>query len=359
MLHNVDKSDMLGLLDNWPGMFEDALMLVDDFALPRDYRGADVIVVAGVGASAVAGDLAFAWMSSDLKTPAVVCRDYSLPAFVSSRSLVVAVSFSGETEETLSCFVEAHKRNARLISLSIGGRLEKYAKQVGVPHLKITGKMPPRMGLPYLFAGVAKILSAYLENLRAAELKVLPDFLARLRDEYRVESPTMRNDAKRIALKVHGHLPIIYAYPPFSAVAMRLKTEFNENGKTPCKWEVFPELKHNEAAGWMREGSGAGFVGLLLRDSKESEVIQVDVENLKRYALDGTLDEVLEFRAKGESLVERLFSLIYLGEYASIYLGIMNGVDPSRIDVIRRLREELRKHTRIHEKLDASLGIQA
>ncbi len=359
VLQSVDKSDMLGLLDNWPGMFDDALMLVDDFALPREYRGADLIVIAGVGGSAVAGDLALAWLSSDLKIPAVICRDYSLPAFVTSKSVVVTVSFSGETEETLSCFVDGRQRKARLIALSTGGRLEKYARQAGVPHLKLAGKMPPRMGLPYLFTGVAKILAACLENDRAGEVKTLPNFLAKLREHYGAGSATMRNDAKRLALKVQGHLPIVYAYPPFSAVAMRWKSEFNENGKMPCKWEVFPELKHNEVAGWMRERSGAGFVCLLLRDVKESEVVGADVENLKRYALQGKLDEILEFRAQGGSLLERLFSLIYLGEYASVYLGIMNGVDPSRIDVIRRLKEELRRQTRIHEKLDASAGIHA
>ncbi len=350
---------MLGLLDNWSGMFDDALMLVDDFALPRDYRGADAIVIAGVGGSAIAGDLALAWLGEDLKVPAVICRDYSLPAFVTGRTVVVAVSFSGETEETLSCFVEAQKRKARLVALSTGGRLEKYAKQAGVPFLKITGKMPPRMGLPYLFVGVAKILATVLENKRAEEVKTLPSFLARLREEYGVGSGTMRNDAKRLALKVHGHLPIVYAYPPLTAVALRWKCEFNENGKMPCKWEVLPELKHNEVAGWMRERSGAGFVGLLLRDVKESDVVGTDMENLKRYALEGKLDEILEFRAQGGSLAERLFSLIYLGEYASVYLGIMNGVDPSRVDVIRRLKEELRRQTRIHEKLDASIGIHA
>ena len=350
---------MLGLLDHWPGMFDDALMLVDDFALPRDYRGEDLIVIAGVGGSAVAGDLVLAWLGGDLKVPAVICRDYVLPAFVTSKTIVVVVSFSGETEEALSCFVDGQKRKARLVALSTGGRLEKYAKQVGVPHLKITGKMPPRIGLPYLFVGLAKILVTILENNRSEEMKSLPNFLAKLREQYGAESPTMRNDAKRLALKVHGHLPMVYAYPPLSAVALRWKCEFNENGKMPCKWEVLPELKHNEVAGWMRERSGAGFVGLLLRDVKESDVVGSDVENLKRYALEGILDEILEFRAQGGSLVERLFSLIYLGEYASVYLGIMNGVDPSRVDVIRRLKEELRRQTRIHEKLDASVGIHA
>ncbi len=356
-LRKIDESDMLGLLDNWPGMFDDALMLVDDFALPRDYHGADLIVIAGVGGSAVAGDLALAWLGPDLKKPVVVCREYSLPAFVSSRSLVVVVSFSGETEEALSCFVEAQKRKAHIITLGTGGRLEKYARQVGVPHLKFAGRMPPRVGLPYLFSGVAKILSAALENGRAEELKRMPDFLGRLREEFRAESPTVRNEAKRIALKVHGHVPIIYASPPLSAVALRLKTEFNENGKMPCKWEVLPELKHNEVAGWMRGGSGAGFVGLLLRDVREGEIARADVENLLRYALYGKLDEVLELRARGDLLAERLFSLIYLGEYASVYLGIMNGVDPTDIGAVRRLKEELRRQTRIHEKLDAAVGL--
>jgi glucose/mannose-6-phosphate isomerase len=358
-LGGVDKSDMLGLLDHWGGMFDDALMLVDDFALPRDWRGVDAVVIAGVGGSGVAGDLVLAWLGEDLRVPAVVCRDYALPAFVTGKTIVVTVSFSGETEETLSCFVDGQKRKARLIALSTGGRLEKYAKQAGVPHLKITGKMPPRMGLPYLFAGVAKILATILESKRAEELKTLPNFLARLREMYGVESGTVRNDAKRLALKVHGHVPIVYAYPPLSVVALRWKSEFNENGKMPCKWEVLPELKHNEVEGWTRERSGAGFVGLLLRDVKEGDVVGADMENLKRYALEGTLDEILEFRAQGGSLAERLFSLIYLGEYGSVYLGILNGVDPSRVDVIRRLKEELRRQTRIHEKLDASVGIHA
>lgn len=358
-MRKIDPSGMLALLEDWSAMFDDALMLVDDFVLSKTDRAADSLVIAGVGGSAVAGDLGLAWLGPDLKVPGIVCRDYELPAFVGKNTLVVTVSYSGETEETLSCFVDGQKRGARLVAVSTGGRLEKYARKEGVPHLKLSGRMPPRMGLPYLFTGVAKILTCYSGGDRFEEVKRLPPFLSRLREVYGSESATIRNDAKRLALKVYGHVPAIYAYPPFGAVALRMKSEFNENGKMPCKWELLPELKHNEAAGWMRERSGAGFVALLLRDAQEGELARADLENFRRFALDGRFDEVLEFRALGETLSERLFSLVYLGDFASVYLGILNGVDPNRVDVIRRLKEELRRQTRIHEKLDGSVGLRA
>ncbi len=351
----ADTSNILAQLGGWPEMFEDALSRDEKFELNPVYREIDLILIAGVGGSAIAGELASSWIANEIRVPIMLCRNYTLPALAGPKTLVIAVSYSGETDETLSCFMDAHRRAAPAIAVSAGGRLERYASKLQVPHLEIKKGLAPRVGLPYLFTATARILASYLPDeggKKVVELKGLSDFLEGERNQYLPQSPSKQNPAKQLALLLRGRFPVIFAYHPFSSVAFRMKADFNENAKTPCKWEVLPELKHNEALGWSRPEAAKGFHAILLRDSTEDPLLGIDMENLEEQLLRDRFDGVSQLHAHGENLAERFFSFIYLGGYTSSYLGILNGVDPSRIDLITKLKEELRRKTNLIAKLD-------
>ncbi len=358
-LRRSDPANMLKTLGKWPSMIEEGIRLAEEFSIPSKFRKVNSVVIAGVGGSGIAGDLVCSWLHADMRIPVISCRAYSLPSFVNSRTLVIAVSFSGETEETLSCFTEASKRHASLLSVSSGGRLESYSKKLRVPHIKIPGGIPPRMGLPYLFSALAMIMSVLNAQDKFRDLRPLTSFLESLRSEYSPESRSRVNDAKSLALSIGSRIPVIYSYPPFDSVAMRMKSDFNENAKTPVKWAVLPELKHNEALGWMSGRKFIEFAMIFLRDSEEDELLRIDVENLLRHVVEERFNPIVNLHSRGASLAQRLFSLVYLGGYASVYLGLLKGVDPGNIEVIRKLKEEMRQRSGIIDKLDRMVDTES
>jgi glucose/mannose-6-phosphate isomerase len=356
-IKSIDKSNMLGHYVKTHKYCEDAVRLAKQVSI--SYGKPQRILVAGMGGSAIGGEILRDWLMNELSIPIEVCRDYVLPAYVNKETLVFAISCSGNTEETLSAFVGAVKRGCMTITITSGGHLLSFSEKLHVPHLTIPRGLPPRATLPYLFFP----LSILMEKLgilqsREKEIQETVRVVKKLSQENSPETPVKNNQSKKLALELGETIPVVYGFREYAAVANRLKTQFNENSKVPCKHEVFPELNHNEVVGWeASEALTKCFSILLIRDRNEPPEIKNRIEATKALALNKA-QKVLEIYARGESKLARMFSVLQVGDFASVYLAILRNTDPTPVETINKIKEEMRKKFNVVEKLKKEIQLR-
>lgn len=338
----VDRSGMIKHLVGFPEQVEEAIEIGRNAQLPpwKDMKG---VVVVGMGGSAIGGDLVRGYLSQAFELPIMVVRDYTLPQWVSQGWLIISVSYSGNTEETLSGYREALSRGREVIVLTTGGRLGELATRDGSPWIKIPSGFPPRAALAYSFFPILLILGR-LFGLEKLPITGVSDHLRGLREKYRLESPTQGNLAKKVAEKLHRRLPLIYSAPgPFEAVGVRWRGQLAENAKTLSFTSLFPEMNHNETVGWeLGGGIKEKAISIFLQDRDYHPRI------LSRMKLIGGMMEkegvkVVRLENSAGNLLERVFSLIYLGDWVSLWLALLEGVDPTPVVRIDWLKGELAK----------------
>ncbi len=305
--------------------------------------GTDAVVVIGMGGSGIAGDVVRSLYADVAAIPIVVSKGYAVPAFCGPQTLVLAVSFSGETEETLAATRAARARGCRVVSLGTGGALAALALTEGFAHIAIPqDAVVPRAALGYLAGACIGVLDAAgLIPPAASEVAGAVAFAGALAARLGPERPTGDNDAKDIASWIGGRTPLIWGTEGLAdAAALRWKNQLNENAKIPAFQATLPELDHNEVEGWSA-GTGAGFVAVVLRQAEEHPQIATRVGVTRALVAAAGL-EVREVFASGGSRLQRLLSLILLGDFASVYLAILRGVDPTPVPVLSELKERLR-----------------
>jgi len=332
-IRKADPSDMLGLVEGLPQQCGKAAEIAAAFKLDKSYLGKGKIsniLVTGLGGSAIGGDLVRTCLLNELKIPVIVNRFYHLPKFVRKKTLVVAVSYSGNTEETLSAYAEAKERKAKIVGLTTGGKLTEYCKADGIPFLQIPGGGSPRASLGYQAIGLMGILVKLgLVKDKTAEISESVEVLGSVRDEMKRSVPADKNPAKKLAMKLQGKIPVIYASQDLTDVAaLRWKDQFNENSKAFAFNNVFPELNHNEIVGWEFPAHMLkDMVVVMIRDKKENPQVKKRFE-ITGNLLKGAASEVLEYHTRGKSIMARLYSIILLGDLTSVYLAFLNGADP-------------------------------
>ena len=347
-IKKVDKSGMLSFCMEAPNHYREAEQLARKFTV--NISRPENIIVAGMGGSGIGGELFKDWAQDEISVPIEVCRDYHLPAYADKKTLVLCTSYSGETEETLSVFLEAFKRKCALVSLSSGGTLRKYAIRLNVPHLLVPSGMAPRATLPYLFLPLPIILEKIgLVSGVEKELVETKRILRQVSSDSSPENTANSNVAKALAVKINGTIPIVYGFRFYRAVAQRIKTQINENSKNMAKWECFPELNHNEIVGWQKANEFVPKLSVVfIRDSEEPIEIKERIEFMKE-TVNKTSVKTFELWSKGSSKIAKMSSTICTGDFASVYLAILRGVDPSPVEVISVLKDRLKK-TGIKEK---------
>ncbi len=324
------------------------------------YSKPENIIVAGLGGSGIGGELLKDWARDKATIPMEVSRDYSLPAYANENSLVLVVSYSGETEESLGAFLDALRRNCMIFCISSGGSLLKFAEKLNVPYLRVPSGMPPRAALPYLFTPLlksleeTKIVSSVSEDISEAV-----KLLERISHENALEKPARENFSKTLALGINGTVPVVYGFGIYRSVAQRYKQQFNENSKLPSKWEFFPELSHNEIVGWENAGKLAKcFSAMFIRDKNEPHEIRNRIETTKTLLRPNS--KMFEVWSQGKSALARMLSTICIGDFTSVYLAILRKVDPTPVNNIALLKEKIKeagtkeKITRELKKLTAS-----
>ncbi len=319
------------LIRAFPDQIEEALK----FAIPDPWpEKPSAIVFTGMGGSAIAGALVGSLMA-DAPVPVVSHPTYGLPAFVDSRTWVFVTSYSGNTEEALSSFDEALERGARIFALSSDGQLEKKAQEHGVPFVKIPAGLPPRAALGYLFTPIYRFLqqAGYLEE----DLTPLPDFLRTLREELEFEDSLARDLANKFYLR----LPVIYASLRFYPVAHRWNTQINENSKALAHTAAFPEMNHNEITGLIHpEDLVESVWAVFLHFPEDHPRIELRMKETADLISESVLG-ITHVYPWGETALEHLMSLLYLGDYVSLYLAQAYNQDPVAIPRIDELKRRL------------------
>jgi glucose/mannose-6-phosphate isomerase len=297
-----------------------------------------------MGGSAIGGDLVRSLAMSEAKVPVIVHRDYGLPAFVDERTLVIASSYSGNTEETLSGFEPALKTGARMLAMTTGGRLAQLAEANSIPVFRIEYKAQPRAALGFSFLPTLGVLQklGFIAD-KSGDVEETIRILEGLAAEMGAGSPAASNPAKKLAQRLCGCLPVIYGAGVAAEAAHRWKTQINENGKAWAFYEVFPELNHNATVGYPfpPEVTGRLRVVMLRAPSFNQRVqlrCEVTAELLDR---SGIAHEYVDSR--GESLLSQMMSLVLIGDYASYYLAMLYKIDPSPVEVINYLKDKLAK----------------
>lgn len=356
----LDTQNMFQMVYNWPELIEELLQY--SFEVPAkaevgkhtiSYKGViSQIMICGMGGSAISGEYLSVYLKKQLKIPVMVHRNYDLPAFISENTLIILISYSGNTEETISCLITAVKNSAKIIGIGSGGTLETFCKKYKLPFFKIPSGYQPRASFPLLFFPLLKILNTMkLLSLDQSAIDETLSLFRLMRQDFSPEKPTTSNQAKKIAQQLHGRIPVIWS--PFSCVANRMKCQLNENSKILALAEEFPELNHNHIVGWESWEEENPFIVITYRFEEEHPHVKLRFEITKEIIKDKV--EIVEIVARGTHLLSQLFSATYYGDYISMYLAILNNQDPSTVDSIVYLKNQLEQRKQTQTKLIAAL----
>jgi glucose/mannose-6-phosphate isomerase len=346
-IEECDESSMLELIESFPQQCRDAKCIGDEFELPQGFkRPYKNIVCTGLGGSAIGADLVRSYIAEDAQIPVLVNRNYTFANFVSEDTLVIVSSYSGDTEETLSAYREAVSRGSNIIVITSGGKLEKAAKKDDLPCLMIPGGFPPRCALGYsLFPLLIVLAKIGIIKDQAGSIDDAIHNLIKLKDSgigYKV--PHKNNPAKKMAAEIFGKLPVIYAsHDHIDAVVTRWRGQLAENSKTLSSGNLFPEMNHNEIVGWENPRKVLKeCVAIILRDAADHPRISKRMD-VTRKIFKRDKVKVLEVSSSGKELLARILSLVYIGDFVSFYLAILNGIDPTPVEKITYLKKELAK----------------
>ena len=346
-IEKYDESSMLELIESFPEQCQDAKRIGDEFELPQAFkRSYKNIVCTGLGGSAIGADLARSNINEDARIPILVNRNYALPNFVTEDTLVIVSSYSGDTEETLSAYREAVSRGSNIIVITSGGKLEKAAKGEDLPCLTIPRGFPPRCALGYSFFPLLTVLARIgIIKDQAGSIDDAIHNLRKLRDSrigYKV--PRRDNPAKSMAAEIFGKLPVIYGSSDhIDAVVTRWRGQLAENSKTLSSGHLFPEMNHNEIVGWENPKKVLKeCVAVILRDAADHPRISRRMD-ITKSLLRRDKVKVLEVFSSGPELLARILSLVYIGDFVSFYLAILNGIDPTPVEKITIIKKELAK----------------
>ena len=342
-VQRYDLANMRKLLIEFPLQIEEAVRIGKSASITFRGRKINNIVVTGLGGSAIGGDVLRSYTSEELSVPFIVNRHYMLPEFVNNNSLVIVSSYSGSTEETIAAHLDANKRRASVLCITSGGETERLAKKSKQPVIKIPKGYPPRTALGYSF--FPALISLTKMNLLPSQDKAIRETIALLKRKAKMyASLNGNNPAYELAKRLYMKLPIIYSSADhFDAVNLRWRGQLAENAKVLAFGHVLPEMNHNEIVGWkVLQRIMNDIAVVFLRDVDELPRVKTRMKITKGIVSEFT-NRVIEVHSEGKYLLARIFSLIYLGDWASYYLALMNGVDPTPVRVIDYLKWELGK----------------
>lgn len=343
---HLDTAGMINHLREFPKQCQRAWEKVLKFDLPLEYMQIDKVIILGMGASAIGGEMVRRLALDETKVPVWVHQDYGLPSLVDQDTLVIASSYSGNTEETISAFTESLKNPARKLVLTTGGKLKELAEKEGIPIFVIDYQAPPRAAFPHSFIPLVGIFQKLgLLGDKSTDLQQALQILNQLSWDLVETTPLASNPAKQLATKLWGHVVVIYGAEILSEVAKRWKTQLNENSKSWAFFELFPGLNHNAVMGYEfpTQVKKRMFVILLYSNLfHPRNLIRYEITT-KLLTKAGIGNELVE--AAGESALAQVMSLVLFGDYVSFYLAILNRIGPAPVDSIDFVKKYLAQFT--------------
>jgi len=321
-----DKENMLEKLDSFRIQIEEAFKIAKKAKLPKINKNKiNNIVICGMGGSSAGGLLVQSFVK---KIPVFVNRNYDLPKYITKNSLVFVVSYSGDTEETLSAYNEAKKRKANIIAVTSGGKLAEKEKKKAII---IPKGYQPRIALGFTFIPLLVVLSRY---------RLIANQDNAVRETIRSLVPKSNSkEGFMLAKKLFNKIPVFYASDNMHGVAYICKTLTNENAKQPAFCNVFPEMNHNEINGFKKNAKKLHIV--MIKDKKDHIRIKKRMEIISKLIKEST--GISELPTKGKSLLARMLHTLHIAMYTSYYLALMNKTDPTPVPIIQDLKARLKK----------------
>ncbi|HEY6626989.1 MAG TPA: bifunctional phosphoglucose/phosphomannose isomerase [Ignavibacteriaceae bacterium] len=295
------------------------------------------IVFCGLGGSAISGDLLCDYLSGELKIPFNVVRGYNLPSFADENTLVIISSYSGNTEESISCFEQAIKKNLKIVVITSGGKIGDIAAVNKIPVVNIQGGFQPRYALGLSFFSLLKILQELGIASEESNVKNIIALWQKRGKDFSLDN----NQAVQIANEIIGFIPIIYSSEFLSSTGYRLKCQFNENSKLQAFSNTIPEMNHNEIIGWESYKEKQFHTKVIYLTDREYHPQNKKRFDILREMLAEQKIEVLTLSSDEENKKVRIMDLIYLSDWISFYTSVLRGFDPSEIDFIHRMKQRL------------------
>ncbi len=298
------------------------------------------VVFAGMGGSSLVAELAHTWPT--LSVPYIITKDYTLPAFVNENTLVICASYSGNTEETISALDQAEERGAQIAVIAHGGKLVERAKNAGHPLAEMPTCTQPRTSVFYAYRALIELLIAaqLIPASLIFEMEALIRPLETATTAWQTDVPEKNNYAKQLAQTMVGKTVIIYGGPLTYPAAYKWKIDVNENAKNTAWCNALPEFNHNEFLGWSSHPVEKPFAVIDLISHFEHPRVLQRFEVTDRL-LSGMRPKAMSIEAKGESLLEQLLYLVLLGDFVTTYLAVLNGVNPTPVELVERFKKEL------------------
>lgn len=324
---------MFDLIAGFPQQLEHALQLAEEVKLQNKKFDFSNIVVSGLGGSGIGGHAVIELAAEELKIPLVVNNSYTLPNFVDEKSLVILSSYSGNTEETIAVAKAVKQRGLQGTCITSGGKLRELAEEYHWDYILIPSGMPPRCGFGYSVVFQMSVLEKHhlISNAYKDKLKVAATLL-------KAEQENIKQQAKEVAVRIKDKFLALFADQWFHSLVVRAKQQFNENSKSLCWANVFPEMNHNELVAW--RGNRNNISILFFRSSWEH------IRNTHRIAFSkeiirATEADIVELSAKGDSHFEQYFYHTHLVDWISFYLAEQQQFDPMEIEVLNKLKSHL------------------
>ncbi len=338
-IHQRDSQDALGIAE------KQYQQLTHEFAVDSLQSlvssHIDNVVYAGMGGSALAALLSQSWPGYSV--PFEICRQYQIPKYVGPKTLFIAASYSGNTEEEVAALGEAEKAGAQIVVIAGGGKLAEAAEAKNHPYLKIPEVSQPRYAVFYMLKALVCVLEAaglVSEASATKNLHQTAEFLKKEVSRWLPTVPTAHNPAKKLALELAGKSPVIYAGPLLAPAAYKWKIDFNENSKNVAWWNQLPEFNHNEMIGWSSHPIQKPYGVVELRSNLEHPRVQKRFEVTERL-LSGRRPSPYVVPVQGDTLLEQLLWAVIVGDFVSIYLALLNGVNPSPVDLVEKFKHAL------------------
>ena len=338
-----DKSDMYGVISNMPDQIREAVKLAEEYSPNIDSESVSSILFAGMGGSAIGGDLVHSILAGECKLPMSVVRNYELPIWSGESTLLLVSSYSGNTEESLSSYKDAIKKGCKIICVTTGGKLLELANNDEVPVLIIPAGLPPRGAIAYssipwllIFASLGMIKN------RSSDIESMATELEKVIKEYGNYDSGQDNPALSVAKKAVGKIPLIYVSTgSFSVIGKRWANQIQENAKMLAYTNELPEMNHNEIMGWHLTGlTKESVLPIFINSDRYHPRVKLRFD-ISSKLIENKSGEVVKINPTGENLITQLFSLIVMGDFISYYLSLMNNLDPGPVDIIHELKEQL------------------
>lgn len=324
---------MKTLVANFSKQLSEAMVIGSNAKLTASNHPISNVLICGLGGSGIGGSIVAELVVANANVPINVTKGYFIPEYVNHNTLVIISSYSGNTEETINCMELAIKKNAKIVAVTSGGKVLEICNSNNFDAIVVPGGMPPRSCLGYSLTqlffvlGFHKIISNdYVSDLKNA-IKLIDS-----------EETAIIAESKSIAQKLLGKLPVIYATTYNEGIAIRFRQQLNENSKVLCWHHIIPEMNHNELVGWTEKNENLSVLIFLDKDDYSRNLARVDInkEVIKKYT-----SSITGIYSKGNSIIEKAIYFIHLGDWISVSLAEIRGVDAVEVNVINHLKSKL------------------